>query len=87
MTARDGPHGLLTLVCITCGLERYFSDPPPERVQCTRCAGTVFRNYFTPTEPDEATQDQLQSTARSLSWDDEVRSVSDDELRDLDGHT
>jgi hypothetical protein len=84
MAAADGPHGLLTLVCITCGNEKHFATKPPATVQCERCKGRVFRNYFTPVEADEATISQLEQTARSLAYDADTSSVSEDELRDLD---
>lgn len=86
MDAADGPHGLLTLVCITCGHEKHFTSTPPVAVQCEKCRGRVFRNYFTPAEADEATVSQLDQTARSLSYEDDTTSISPDELRDLDEH-
>ena len=87
MGAADGPHGLLTLVCITCGHEKYFTATPPVAVQCEKCRGRVFRNYFTPAEADDATVARLDDTARSLSYDDDAPSTSADELRDLDQHS
>jgi hypothetical protein len=87
MSAADRPHGLLTLVCITCGHEKHFSETPPAGLQCERCKGRVFRNYFTPVDADEATIAQLDATARSLAFDDDSPSVSADEVRDLDSHT
>jgi ribosomal protein S27E len=84
-SARDraGPEGLLTLVCLTCGNHKYFDDAPPATVTCERCGGTVFRNFFTPTERDEATISQLEQTARSIALDEESPDISQDELRDL----
>lgn len=84
MADANGPQGLLTLVCITCGNEKHFVNRPPSSVQCEKCKGRVFRNYFTPVQADEATVSQLEQTARSLSYDDESSTVSEDELRDLD---
>lgn len=86
MNAPDGPHGLLTLVCITCGHEKHFTSTPPVAVQCEKCRGRVFRNFFTPVDADEATVSQLTETARSLSYEDDAPSISADELRDLDEH-
>lgn len=86
MGADEGPHGLLTLVCITCGHEKHFTSTPPVAVQCEKCKGRVFRNFFTPVDADEATIAQLDATARSLAYDDVSPSVSPDELRDLDTH-
>ena len=84
MDTADGPHGLLTLVCITCGNEKHFASSPPAKLQCEKCRGRVFRNYFTPVEADEAAISQLEETARSLAYDDDVPGVSEDELRELD---
>ncbi len=83
-TDRDGPEGLLTLVCLTCGNEKFFEEQAPRgTVTCERCGGTVFRNFFTPTEPDEATLSQLEETARSTALDEDSPEISADELRDL----
>ena len=82
-TDRAGPEGLLTLVCLTCGNHKYFEQAPPAAVTCERCGGTVFRNFFTPTERDEATISQLEETARSIALDEESPDISADELRDL----
>ena len=60
---------------------------PPTSLQCEKCKGRVFRNFFTPVEADEATVSQLEQTARSLSYGDETSTVSEDELRDLDVNT
>lgn len=83
MANRDGPKGLLTLVCLTCGNRKDYEDTPPERVVCERCGGTVFRNFFTPTDEDEATISQLEETARSVALDEESPDTSVDDLRDL----
>ena len=81
---KSGPEGLLTLVCLTCGNEKFYADAPPASgVVCERCGGTTFRNFFTPTEPDEATISQLEETARSIALDEESPDISADELRDL----
>ena len=82
-TDRGGPEGLLTLVCLTCGNHLDFEDAPPANVTCGRCGGTVFRNFFTPTERDEATLSQLEETARSIALDEESPDTAPDELRDL----
>jgi hypothetical protein len=79
----EGPDGLLTLVCLTCGNEKYFDRSPPDEIRCDKCGGTVFRNFFTPTERDDATLDQLETTARSIALDEESPDTSEDEVRDL----
>lgn len=83
MPNSEGPEGVLTLVCLTCGNEKAYDDTPPARLVCERCGGTVFRNFFTPTEADEATLSQLEETARSVALDEESPDISADELRDL----
>lgn len=84
MPQRDGPDGLLTLVCLTCGNEEFVSEgPPPAHPVCQRCGGTVFREFFTPTEHDEATISRLEETARSVALDEESPDIAPDDLADL----
>lgn len=83
MAGKQGPDGVLTLVCLMCGNNKTFDSTPPQTVTCERCGGTVFRNFFTPTEPDEATISQLEETARSIALDEESPDTSPDEVRDL----
>lgn len=87
MAEAGGPHGLLTLVCITCGNEKFFASKPPAAVRCDKCQGRVFRNFFTPVEADEATVSQLEETARSFSYEDGASSLSEDERREMDVQT
>ena len=69
--AEDRDEGVLTLVCLTCGKEYFFADSePPEGMSCERCGSTVFRNFFSPTDGDDAAQDFQDSTARNLDPDD-----------------
>ncbi len=86
MTNRDsGPEGVLTLVCLTCGDERFFSDGPPDGNEtCLRCGSTVFRRFFTPTTRDEATESFFEDTRRSITLDGESPDTSPDEVRELD---
>lgn len=63
----NGPEGMLTLVCITCGNEKFYTTEAPKEEPCSRCGGTVFRSFFTPTVSDEATESMLEDTARSIS--------------------
>lgn len=83
MNRPAGPLGVLTLVCLTCGNEKSFDAEPPNHLVCDRCGGIVFRNFFTPVEPDEATISQLEETARSIALDESSSDISPDELRDL----
>jgi DNA-directed RNA polymerase subunit RPC12/RpoP len=68
MPSNSGPRGLVTMVCITCGAEQFFDTAVPSSITCERCGSTVFRQFATPTEPDEATISQLEEQARSISY-------------------
>jgi hypothetical protein len=63
-------EGVLTLVCLQCGKEYFFSESPPEGLSCEKCAGTVFRSFYSPEEGDEAAEDFRDSTSRDLDPDD-----------------
>ncbi len=78
-----GPRGLVTMVCITCGAEQFFDQSVPSSIKCQRCGSTVFRQFATPTEPDEATISQLEDQARSIEYGDSSPQTSPDEVRDL----
>ena len=78
-----GPRGLVTMVCITCGAEQFFDQSVPSSIKCQRCGSTVFRQFATPTEPDEATISQLEEQARSMEYGDASPQTSPDEVRDL----
>lgn len=80
----SGPVGVVTLVCLTCGNELYYEQSVPQSVLCTRCGGTVFRQFATPTEPDEASIAQLEEQARSIALDDDAPDTTMDDVRDLD---
>lgn len=85
--ARDGnagPSGIMSLVCLTCGNEKSFDQAVPSAVTCEKCGGTVFRNFATPTEPDEASIAQLEEQARSISYGDSSPDTTQGDLRDLD---
>lgn len=84
MQQPGGPRGLVTLICLTCGSEQFFDTAVPDAATCPRCAGTVFRQFATPTEPDEATIAQLEEQARSMSYGDPSPGTTADEVRDLD---
>jgi DNA-directed RNA polymerase subunit RPC12/RpoP len=81
---RNGPVGLVTLVCLTCGKEHFYDREVPRSLKCGQCSGTVFRQFATPTEPDEAAVAQLEEQARSMSYDDVSPETSDGDARDLD---
>jgi len=83
MASNSGPRGLVTMVCITCGAEQFFDTAVPSSITCERCGSTVFRQFATPTEPDEATISQLEEQARSISYGDSSPQTSPDEVREL----
>jgi len=81
---RTGPVGVVTLVCITCGNEHFYDHSVPSSVKCEKCSGTVFRQFATPTEPDEASIAQLEEQARSIALGDESPDTAIGDVRDLD---
>jgi hypothetical protein len=80
---RNGPRGFLTLICLTCGNRKDYDDTPPTRVTCEKCGNTVFRNFFSPLEPDEATIEQLEESARSIALDDVSPETAPEDIREL----
>jgi DNA-directed RNA polymerase subunit RPC12/RpoP len=80
----SGPVGLVTLVCLTCGKELFYDKTVPSAVTCEQCGGTVFRQYATPTEPDEAAIAGLEEQARSIAYGDDSPATTPDDIRDLD---
>jgi DNA-directed RNA polymerase subunit RPC12/RpoP len=83
MAGNSGPRGLVTMVCITCGAEQFFDQAVPSSIKCEKCGSTVFRQFATPTEPDEATISQLEEQARSIQYGDSSPQTSPDEVREL----
>jgi hypothetical protein len=82
--AKDSVRGIVTLVCLTCGKEKFFTSEVPAAVTCEQCGGTVFRSFMTPTEPDEAAIDAAEMQARSMAYGDSSPDTSADDVRDLD---
>ncbi len=78
-----GVQGIVTLVCLTCGKERFFTENVPARVVCDQCSGTVFRTFATPTEPDGAAVDAAEAQARSMAYGDSSPETTRDDVRDL----
>jgi hypothetical protein len=81
---QGGPVGVITLICLTCGNEHFYDHSVPVSVKCEKCSGTVFRQYATPTEPDDASEASLEAQARSMSLDDDSPDTTPDDVRDLD---
>ena len=84
MASDKGPIGLVTLVCITCGNEKFYDTAVPDAVKCDKCGGSVFRTFATPTEPDEASIAQLEEQSRSIVLGDPSPDTTPSDLRDLD---
>ena len=82
--ASDGPRGIVTLICLTCGKEKFFTNDVPATVTCEQCRGTVFRTFATPTEPDDAAIDAAEAQARSIAYGDSSPDNTRDDARDLD---
>jgi DNA-directed RNA polymerase subunit RPC12/RpoP len=82
--AKERVRGVTTLVCLTCGKEKFFTQEVPAAVACDQCGSTVFRNFDTPTEPDEAVIDALETQARSMAYGDSSPDTTAGDLHDLD---
>jgi hypothetical protein len=82
--ATDSSRSIVTLVCLTCGKEQFFTQEVPAALACTQCGSTVFRTFATPTEPDEAAIDAAEMQARSIAYGDSSPDTSVDDVRDLD---
>lgn len=68
---RGDDEGVLTLVCLRCGQEYYFSDgSPPDGMTCEKCGNGVFRDFYTHQVGDEASDDFEDETARDMNPDD-----------------
>src|SRR5688500_6020831 len=79
----NGPLIVVTLLCLTCGNRKYYDDTPTNRVKCEKCGNTVFRNFFSPTEADEATIEQLEETRRQIALDDVSPDTTVEDVREL----
>ena len=83
MASKKGSSYVTTMVCVTCGAEQFFDDAVPVALTCAKCQSTVFRQFTTPTERDDATIAQLEEQARSISYGDSSPATSPDDVRDL----
>ena len=84
MANQKGSGYVTTMVCVTCGAEQFFDDAVPASLTCFKCQSTVFRQFTTPTERDEASIAQLEEQARSMSYGDASPGTSADDVRDLE---
>jgi hypothetical protein len=86
MASNDrGPRGIVTMVCLACGNEKHFDQQVPDALKCDKCGQTVWRQFATPTVPDEATIDQLEMQARPMDYGDPSPGTTREELGELDG--
>jgi hypothetical protein len=83
MASNDSSDGMLTLICITCGNEMFFTTKPPADEPCSRCGSTVFRSFFTPVASDDVARSLLEDTTRSISLDGGSTDSTAGDLRDL----
>jgi hypothetical protein len=75
--------GVLTVVCLTCGTEYYYSEAgPPAGISCAKCGNTVFRSFFTAVG-DEVADDFKDSTDRALHTDDAEGETMPGDVLDL----
>jgi DNA-directed RNA polymerase subunit RPC12/RpoP len=84
MAENQRSGSVTTMVCVTCGAEQFFDDAAPASLTCQRCGSTVFREFTTPTAPDDAAVAQLEEQARSMSYGDSSPATSRDDVRDLE---
>ena len=84
MANEKGSGYVTTMVCLTCGAEQFFDDVVPASLTCPKCQSTVFRQFTTPTERDEAAIATLEEQARSMSYGDASPGTSADDVRDLE---
>ena len=84
MANDDGPRGLLTLVCLTCGNEKFYDKAVPNAVTCEKCGGTVFRTLPPRPSPTTPRSPALEEQARSISYGDSSPDTSPGDVRDLD---
>lgn len=84
MAERNDSSELVTLVCITCGREQFHSHAVPQSTVCDKCGGTVFRQFSTPTEPDDASIAALEEQSRSYGYGDPSPDSTRGDVGDLD---
>ncbi len=84
MADKRGPGYVTTMVCVTCGAEQFFDDAVPATLTCPKCQSTVFRQFTTPIERDDAAIAQLEEQARSMAYGDSSPGTSPDDVRDLE---
>ena len=86
MPNKRGSGYVTTMVCMTCGAEQFFDEAVPATLTCQKCQSTVFRQFTTPVERDEAALASLEEQARSIAYGDSSPATSPDDVRELDSH-
>ena len=84
MANNRGSGYVTTMVCVTCGAEQFFDDAVPATLTCPKCQATVFRQFSTPVDRDDAAIAGLEEQARSFSYGDPSPDTSADDVRDLE---
>jgi hypothetical protein len=83
--ADSGAGDVLTRVCLTCGQEYYLTGGEAGgKMVCEKCGSTVFREFLTRGEDDEAARDFADTTGRDLDPDDAEGDTLPGDVIDLD---
>ena len=75
---------ITTMVCVTCGAEQFFDEAVPVSLTCPKCHSTVFRQFTTPTSPDEVVLAELEDKTRSIRYGDASPGTAPDDVRELE---
>ena len=83
--AMDGPRGIVTLVRLTCGKEKFFTPGSPgcREARAVRQHGLPDVRH-TDLSPVEAAIDALEAQARSMAYGKSSPDTTRDDVRDLD---
>ena len=84
MANKRGSSYVTTMVCVTCGAEQFFDDELPATLTCPKCQSTVFRQFTTPVEADDAALAPLEEQARSMAYGDSSPATTRDDVRELE---
>ena len=84
--SENSGEGVLTRVCLTCGQEYYLTggEKTGGKMTCEKCGSTVFREFFSHTDGDEAATDFADTTDRDLDPDDAEGDALPGDVIDLD---
>lgn len=77
-------QNILVHICIECGKEHFHDGHrAPHDEKCDKCGNTVFRSFYASANPDEASADFTDSTARDTNTDDGATDITPGDLHDL----